>query len=150
MTPLSCQVDIDFENLSHSKTSGCVPQRSEVLFRNDGHVAFRGRWFSFCDLHTDPEKHRSFYKQIQDLLIGPTSQALDVHGNSQDVATTALRSRRFDGHRDGHRRLLIGASLAATASFCNIIAAAVGSLNGERSDLLLNKSVEDRAGEQFM
>ncbi|CAK9046674.1 Probable zinc metalloprotease EGY1 [Durusdinium trenchii] len=41
------------------------------------------------------------------------------------------------------RRLLIGASLAATASFCNIIAAAVGSLNGERSDLLLNKSVEE-------
>ncbi|CAK9047744.1 Probable zinc metalloprotease EGY1 [Durusdinium trenchii] len=40
-------------------------------------------------------------------------------------------------------RLLIGASLAATASFCNIIAAAVGSLNGERSDLLLNKSVEE-------
>ncbi|CAJ1346161.1 unnamed protein product, partial [Effrenium voratum] len=47
-----------------------------------------------------------------------------------------------DGSDTG-RRLFIGATFAATAAFCNIIAAAVGSLNGERSDALLNRSVEE-------
>ncbi|CAE7318848.1 EGY1 [Symbiodinium natans] len=45
--------------------------------------------------------------------------------------------------KDSFRRFAVGASFVATIVFCNIISAAVGFLDGQGRDVLVNRSVEE-------